>query len=338
MAQQRAKIIKQLESDGVINMNKELYFPRVPQRIAIISSETAAGYTDFVEQLKGNGFGYSFDTKLFPAIMQGNDARESIISAFNNIFDDIDAFDTVVLIRGGGSKSDLSCFDDYELAYYITQFPMPVLTGIGHERDESIADIVAHKQLKTPTAVAEFLINKIYDFDALIDEYDKYISDIVRGFFNENNLLLNNLSHKLQLSTVGMLQRNINAMDNYGVKLSNSLNQLYNKKDNELNGIVTGLQTASYGRVKMEGNTVDILSQRLKRWTRNYIDKKENKLQFLQEKVDLINPENILKRGYSIVIHNKEVVTDANSLKLNKNIKIKFAKGYIESVVTKIEK
>jgi exodeoxyribonuclease VII large subunit len=166
LAKKRMEIIAKLEKDGVINMNRELPFPLVPGKIAIISSETAAGYLDFIRQLDQNSFGYRFFCKLFQSVMQGEQAEESIINALGKIFESETAFDVVVIIRGGGSKSDLACFDNYNLAFHVAQFPVPVLTGIGHEQDETITDLVAHKKLKTPTAVAEYIINSVYEFES----------------------------------------------------------------------------------------------------------------------------------------------------------------------------
>ncbi len=139
-------------------MNKELDFPVVPQRIAVISSKNAAGYTDFMKHLTGNSFGYIFYTALIETPMQGSETEAGIIRAFDRIASHIDKFDAVAIIRGGGSQTDLSWFDNYNIAFYITQFPLPVITGIGHEKDLSVADIVAHQALKTPTAVADFFI------------------------------------------------------------------------------------------------------------------------------------------------------------------------------------
>ena len=161
MAQQRTAILKQLETDGVLTLNKELKLAELPKRIAVISSETAGGYEDFVDQLKINGKKYNFRTKLFPALMQGMQAEESIISALNKIYVEYERFDAVVIIRGGGAVSDLNCFDSYLLAANCAQFPLPVITGIGHEKDNSVLDIIAHTRVKTPTAAAEFLIDKM---------------------------------------------------------------------------------------------------------------------------------------------------------------------------------
>lgn len=158
MERKRREILRQLEEEGVIDLNKELEMPMLPQRVAVISSATAAGYGDFCNQLANNPRGYGFRTELFPAIMQGERVEESVIAALDVIYERMEEFDVVVIIRGGGATSDLSGFDTYALAANVAQFPLPIITGIGHERDDTILDMVAHTRVKTPTAAAEYLI------------------------------------------------------------------------------------------------------------------------------------------------------------------------------------
>ena len=158
-ARRRRLVINRLEKEGVINLNKELEMPLLPQRIAVISSSHAAGYGDFCDQLARNKYGFDFCTHLFPAPMQGNGVEQGIISVLDSIAESIELWDVVVIIRGGGATSELSCFDTYDLANNCAQFPLPIITGIGHQRDESVLDIVAHTSVKTPTAAAEFLIH-----------------------------------------------------------------------------------------------------------------------------------------------------------------------------------
>ena len=158
MERKRREILRQLEEEGVIDLNKELEMPMLPQRVAVISSATAAGYGDFCNQLANNPCGYGFRTELFPAIMQGERVEESVIAALDAIYERMEEFDVVVIIRGGGATSDLSGFDTYALAANVAQFPLPIITGIGHERDDTILDMVAHTRVKTPTAAAEYLI------------------------------------------------------------------------------------------------------------------------------------------------------------------------------------
>ena len=175
MARRCREILKQLEEEGVLTLNKELEMPVLPQRIAVVSSPTAAGYGDFCHQLKNNSRGFFFHTELFPALMQGDRVEESVLSALDAILNRQEDFDAVVIIRGGGATSDLSGFDTYLLAAACAQFPLPIITGIGHERDDTVLDSVAHTRVKTPTAAAEYLINCM---DLAADELEVLISQL----------------------------------------------------------------------------------------------------------------------------------------------------------------
>ena len=188
LAQKRQMIIRKLGEAGVFEMNKELDMPLVPQKIAIISSPTAAGYGDFKDQLVKNQYGYIFYTHLFAAVMQGEETSTSIISALDAIAGYHNFFDAVVIIRGGGSKLDLSSFDNYDLGFNVAQFPLPIITGIGHEQDDSIIDLVSHTRCKTPTAVAEFLISRVCDFESRLDSAVQSTVDLVQTTLsNEKN-------------------------------------------------------------------------------------------------------------------------------------------------------
>lgn len=178
MARRRREILMQLTSEGVLTLNKELELPMLPQRIAVISSESAAGYGDFCHQLQSHASRFFFYTELFPALMQGAQVESSVLAAFDAINDRLTDFDLVVLIRGGGATSDLSGFDTYLLAAACAQFPLPILVGIGHERDETVLDSVAHTRVKTPTAAAEFLIARMSD---AADRLDRLTGQLSQG-------------------------------------------------------------------------------------------------------------------------------------------------------------
>ncbi|MBR4324445.1 MAG: exodeoxyribonuclease VII large subunit [Bacteroidales bacterium] len=169
IAMQRQRTIDQLKADGIFDMNRTLALPQLVQRIAVISSATAAGYGDFCKQLQGNQYGYYFCATLFEAAVQGDGAAASIIEALDSIAECRDQFDCVAIIRGGGSKTDLACFDQLAISQHICQFPLPIITGIGHDRDESVADLVANTPLKTPTAVAQFLIDRAHGCDMALN-------------------------------------------------------------------------------------------------------------------------------------------------------------------------
>ena len=169
MARRRKEILKQLEEEGVLTLNKELAMPLLPQRVAVISAAGAAGYGDFCDQLMGNPYGFAFYPKLFPAVMQGDRTEETVIAALDRIAAEQDMWDVVVIIRGGGATSDLSGFDTYLLATSCAQFPLPIITGIGHERDDTVLDMVAHTRVKTPTAAAEHLIACLVEAATVLD-------------------------------------------------------------------------------------------------------------------------------------------------------------------------
>ena len=197
MERKRREILRQLEEEGVIDLNKELEMPMLPQRIAVISSATAAGYGDFCNQLSNNPRGYGFRTELFPAIMQGERVEESILSALDAINDRLEEFDVVVIIRGGGATFDLSGFDTYLLAASCAQFPLPIITGIGHERDDTVIDKVAHTRVKTPTAAAEFLIAKMDKCADVLDEMSFRLMQGVRNRLLWEHRRIENLKQRI---------------------------------------------------------------------------------------------------------------------------------------------
>jgi len=197
MARRRREILAQLEKDGVLDLNRELEIPVLPQRIAVISSASAAGYGDFCDQMLRNVYGFRFQIKLFPALMQGDDVESSVIHALDAVAAHRDDFDVVVIIRGGGAVSELSCFDSYNLAFCIANFPLPVITGIGHERDDTVADAVAHTKVKTPTAAAEFLINRMLDTATMLESLTRRIADSVNQRMNSEKMRMQQISQKL---------------------------------------------------------------------------------------------------------------------------------------------
>lgn len=207
LAAQRQRIIRQLEADGVMEMNRQLKLNTEPQRLAIISSGTAAGYDDFQHQLQSNSSGFVFYTHLFQSVMQGEQAALSITSALDRIYAHVHLFDAVVIIRGGGSVTDLACFDNYELALHCAQFPIPILTGIGHHRDTSVLDLVAYNSLKTPTAVASFVIEQLSASEAKVTA----VFDAISGYVHRH--LAHSKQHLVQaewdIKTV--LQHKLNA-------------------------------------------------------------------------------------------------------------------------------
>ena len=196
MARRRQEIIRQLKEEGVFDLQRELRLPLFAQRIAVISASNAAGYGDFCRQLEDNGYGFHFTIQLFPAIMQGEQVESSIINALNQIYNDISHYDVVCILRGGGATADLSGFDTLALAENVAQFPLPVITGIGHDRDESILDMISHTRVKTPTAAATLLVDNLLRVLDRIERAQTFVSHFVSDSIHRHQ------QHISQLATL----------------------------------------------------------------------------------------------------------------------------------------
>lgn len=212
-ARRRRLILNRLEQEGVMNLNKELPFPLLSRRIAVISSSYAAGYGDFCDQLAENSYGFVFYPRLFPAPMQGDKVESGIISALNEIARNIDAWDVVVIIRGGGATSDLSCFDTYDLANNCAQFPLPVVTGIGHHRDDTILDAVANTRVKTPTAAADLLIHTMAKQASYLDILQQNVLEGVHRVISDARQRLATIVQNLPVATALYMQGQRHKLD-----------------------------------------------------------------------------------------------------------------------------
>lgn len=201
MARQRQETIQRLKDDGVMDMQSSLEISSLPRRIAVISSADAAGYGDFCHQLENNSGGFQFRTQLFAAIMQGEQSAKSIIQSLQQIADEIDKWDIVVIVRGGGASTDLRNFDDYELASHCAQFPLPIIAGVGHTRDISIVDMVVHSSVKTPTAAAEWLINAMQQQADRIAELYTRLQRAIQHTINQQHIRIEQLQQALQFTS-----------------------------------------------------------------------------------------------------------------------------------------
>ncbi len=255
MARKKKEVIERLRKEGIMDLNKGLPLPLVPQKIAVISSPTAAGYGDFFDQLDSNPYGYKFVHVLFPALMQGHEAEGSIISALDKIRQSRHHFDVAVIIRGGGSVVDLNCFDSYPLASRIAQFPLPVVTGIGHEKDDSVVDMVAHTKLKTPTAVAEFLISGLRSFEESIADIRNRICVYTERLLKDGQYRLNTITQKL-----AFIPARIAALSNKLLivrkDIKSSVRELIRKHDNRLGSMEQAVRLLDPVRVLRRGYSI----------------------------------------------------------------------------------
>ncbi len=333
MALKRQAIINQLMEEGVFNMNKELEFPLFPQRIAIISSRNAAGYTDFMNHIVKNGYGYVFYTALFDSAMQGQETEKGIIGALDRISEKTGLFDLVVIIRGGGSQTDLSWFDNYNMAYHITQFPLPVITGIGHEKDLSVTDMVAHLSLKTPTAVADYIIDCVVQVEVRLNEMSMEIKDLSRAILQKN-------SNRIESAAMRLLPLTRMMISGTREKLSSMIIELMNNGKKYI--YMAGMQQAKLNsKLKMTSGaylvnrayTCNRLGNNLKNLTGNTLRHNRDKLKTLDNSLSFLSPEKVLSRGYTITSVNGKIVKKGEDLEKNDIIDTLFTDGNIQSRV-----
>lgn len=331
----RQQTINRLIAEGVMDMNKDIDLPMLPKRVAVVSSPTAAGFEDFANQLENNPYGYRYKIKLFAATMQGEKAEESIVMALDRIFNDIPNWDIVVIIRGGGSQIDLGCFDSYTLANNIAQFPLPIVTGIGHEKDVTVADMVAHTRVKTPTAVAEFLIDQFANAENWLVEANENFTDAVKLVTISHVQSLSKFGNLLLpavMKSVSLANNKLHRLRYYGQETVNKFNaqqhlllqKVFARATNQV------ALTLSKQQVKLNQN-----QKRIKADIINQFRNENVNISYYQKSAKALDPMEVLKRGYSLTMHNGKIIKDSNILKDGDKIETTFAKSKLISIVEK---
>jgi exodeoxyribonuclease VII large subunit len=334
MAVRRQQIIRKLEEDGVISMNRDLEFPILPKRIAIISSKNAAGLTDFLKHLSSNSFGYRFNTAFFESAMQGTDTETDIISALNRISEHPGLFDVVVIVRGGGSQSDLSWFDNYNIAYHITQFPLPVITGIGHEKDLSVTDLVSHRSEKTPTAVADFLINTMSATEEHFLGIYNQISELSLAIIDESKTRLD--SGRMRLIPVARMKLNSekDRLSGRMIRLINTGKDFLVREEitpaNHTSRLISTVRTFTGNLLSNLGKMEAAIFNGSLTLNRH----KEKEINSLNNSLNLLSPVNVLKRGYTITTLNGKILTSSEMVNNDDQIDTLFSDGKVSSRVT----
>ncbi len=311
MARKRMEIIQTLKEEGVFDLQKELTLPMFCQHIAVISSASAAGYGDFCNQLADNAYGLQFRTRLFAATMQGEGVEQSVIAALDQINAEWEDWDCVVIIRGGGATSDLSGFDTLALAENVANFPLPIITGIGHERDESVLDMISFQRVKTPTAAAAFLIDHLTSVYARVEDAQEAIVNYVQRRLQVERMRLERLSGNIP--TLFSLVKT--------------------KQDARLDRLMSGLKASVQLKLANARRKMEILSQNVQPILERKMLKEHHRLQMLEQRVKSQDPEWLLKRGYSITLKEGRSVRNAASLKSGDTIETRLAKGTVRSTV-----
>ena len=339
LQRRRLEVIQRLKKRGLIDKNRQLPMPRLIKRIAIISSPIAAGYSDFIHQLNHNPHGFTYQTTLFPAIMQGPQTEESILSALVSIesqnsgcpilspcfrgtseaegvlhssfLTPHSSFDIVVIIRGGGATSDLQAFDSELLAERCANFPLPIITGIGHLRDETILDLVAHKNLKTPTAVAEYIISHTLDLDM--------------------DLLA--LGDRIQKSVILRLEQEKNLLTSLSAYIPQYALRLLASSDSKLTSLQHRIELKTADLIAKNRLLLDRKSDQLSALVNQQLQQQQNNLKLIETKLQLLDPQQLLKKGYSFTTHNGKLVTSITQLTPGDTITTTLSDGVVDSVV-----
>ena len=335
MERQRLETIQKLKEDGVYDMNRELPLPCVMQRIAVVSSSRAAGYQDFMRELSVGP--YRFEVTLFEAFMQGNGAEDSIVEALSRAAERYEEFDVLVVIRGGGSQSDLGCFNSYRLCSYLAQFPLPVLTGIGHDKDQSVADLVAAVVLKTPTAVAVSLKDRMEQFEGELDASYRWLSEATRALLHSETERLERAMTALNRLSESGVRTALFRMEQYRDALRHAVAATIERQGARVELSSTRLHHATRFVFLNGLLRIDHLREMLVQRCRDFLNDRSKSLALLEERIAAHDPRRILELGFAIVRGKGRRVADSEALQVGDTIEVEMKNRKLEAVIEKIE-
>lgn len=331
----RREILAALQREGIIAQNRKLTFSDPPRKIAIISSATAAGYGDFLNQLQNNSAGVEFNTMLFPAIMQGDRTAQSVIAALDLVeqTSSIIKWDCVVIIRGGGATSDMNGFDDLQLARRVATFPLPVVVGIGHERDRCVLDEIACIRCKTPTAVAAWLSDTAGMAWQRASDLASRIANFASERLKGEHIRLQSIETmvpalvEVQLKNARLKLHSISAL------IPAAANDAISKSKIKLEGMTTTIRMSAHTRIQIEYPKLQAISFSIKTGAISYIEKEFSRLENLENLIEVLNPISTLKRGYSITKISGKAITNVDMARPGEIIETVTSKGSILSTV-----
>ena len=337
MAREKQVAIEKLKKEGVFNRNRQLEFPLLPKNIAVISVETSKGYHDFLNIIQKNRNGYLFNQVLFPSLLQGDGAVTSIVGQLRNIAQQAALFDVVVIIRGGGGDVGLSAYDHYKLAKEVATFPLPVITGIGHSTNETVVEMIAFANKITPTDVAYFLIERFENFHAKVNNLEQRLESAAISSVQSQSKALSGFSEDFRKQVKFLVEQNKGRLQLYGEYLQNHTKQSLRKQNVYLKELITHLQYRPLRIVSREREQLNRQGAFLEILSKQNLKSKTSLLLQLETKLELLKPENILKRGYSITYTNGKVLKSLGQVREGDNIITVLGDGKIESEIIKKE-
>lgn len=333
MAMEKTKNMEKLQKEGVFAKNKSVLMPLLIKKIAVISVETSKGYSDFINILRSQAAGFAWWHFLFPSVLQGDKAAEGIISQLRIIRKVRQRFDMVAIIRGGGGDIGLNCYDDYQLAREIAIFPLPVITGIGHSTNETLAEMVAWGNKITPTDVAYFIVDKFKSFSQRIDNASKAIQTKSSGLMKWNWQNLDFFSQRMERGPKLYLTAQNQLLGNMSVSLGNSTMQLLKQNSSRLDQLGGHISVMAPRNLYRQNCELDNRSLRLSGCVRTFFADHKAAISHLETKTMLLDPVNVLKRGYSITRLNGVSLKSTTELKPGDEITTRLYKGIVHSKV-----
>lgn len=316
LEREKQETIQRLQNEHLWLRNKQIPFPLLPKRIAIISVETSKGYADFMSVTRNNPWGYAFSCFLFPSLLQGEQAAASIVRQLNRIRGVKSYFDVVAIIRGGGGEVGLTCYNDFELTKAICNFPLPVITGIGHATNETVAEMVANTNAITPTKLAELLIQKFHNFSEPIEQAERTIANTARVILNETRASFENTIRLFKNVTEKMLLSHHSRIQIIAQSLFRQASVLFIKNKQLLNNTTLSIKTHS----------------------QFFFRSTQIQLESIEKNIANMDPQNVLRRGFSITLYNGKPVNNSETLRPGDKITTLLAEGKLESEITQTNK
>ena len=335
---ERRKTIERLKRDGIFDLNRNRILPSVIQKIAVISAEDSRGYEDFIKRLIENNYGYTFNVKLFPSLLQGDLAAADIIAKLISIYDQLqeEEFDAVLIVRGGGGASSLGCFNDYQLSRAVARFPLPIITGIGHSSNQCVVDEVANVVVMTPTDAAVFLVNHNDSFESEIVSLWLQMEELITEQIHSENLFLKESSYQLSAQAKAMINNEQQLLEynllNFKSTVSNSINNEQSELKfifHKLSSYLTSIFDIQHRDLKT--NQIDLV-----RISKLAFRSEEERIKATEDRIRLLDPLNVLKRGYSYTLKDNKMVVDVAQLSTGDTIKTVYATGESNSIITTI--
>ena len=315
LQKQREETLRKLAKEGLLNLNQKLHFPLLPKRVAIISADSSKGLSDFLQVLQENEKSYFIFTHLFNAYLQGDVAVQSIISALKKIKRVKDHFDIVIIVRGGGAEVGMTCYNNYDLCKAIAEFPLPVLTGIGHSTNLNVAEMVSFRNEITPTKLAEFLLQTFREFEQETKRLNRemiahslQLIDKTKQDFNGQVRVFKHASLRFTDSLKNELNQQI-------IELKNTTRYFLKNENDAILSLKNDYRIVTKEIITAERNTLSLISKPIKGSLLHFFERKESDLEQLEKTVNILNPSNVLQRGYSLTLLNGKILSAKNKPK-----------------------